>query len=964
MPFSSLMFLSPSPPRLTRRSRLEHWLLLAAAGGWRWRCWRWRSRGRSWRQPAQASDADADQRRVAIVVDTSASMRRGDLWQQAVRAVDEAIAACRPQDQVGVFACDETLRPIASFEDLAQVRRRSGGGRWSPIGLAQLEPDVGGDAPGAGTARRGGAGQRNARRHRRDGPRRAADRAGERHADGSRLNVLGDSPWPDDVQLELKRVTRGRADQRGPVAAGRRCGGRCRDWRRRGEPRELRIRVANAADSDAEQFQLNWTDAAGVVAGPAIDAYVPAGESRVVRVRAAGGRDQPTAAGAAGRRPASSTTRCISSPTSGGSWSSATSATTRRTIRRDCATTWKVRWRPIRDARRARRGLWQDWTRRTSTRRSSRRRWWSSTKKPIGRASARAARLCRGGRNAALRAYRRGRRRGARRRSWASTNCPSKKPRSTATRMLGEIDFAHPLFAAMAGPRFNDFTQIRFWKYRRVDLSLSRRTCASWRGSTIATRRSSSSASATGRLIAYDRRWQPERRAARTVVEVPADAVVRWSTTAAAPRDFRADYVVNRARAAARSRRCWGRPLTVTQARRQSKSRSTKTPRRSTRRRSRACTRWRRQGADPLCREPRPGRERHDAAGAGGVRAAGRAGWRGRPTRSASRAARAASRRGAGGPAADLAVAGGGGAGGADRRNLAGGPLVASGGDGGRMMDRTARRRTGATCHDSRTSRSARLGPGRDCAACGCGRAWPCAGCSGRRSCMSWPGTWRSTPRNWTAVWSIAGRGNAADGAGLLADCHAHGTRSARDRASASKQAHPELGAMLLAALEQAPSPRFKRLGYLQAAVVRGAVEPRAAAQLGRRDVGRPGAAGEGCPPGGAGGAGVGVLAAGRSNGGARQRIVGGETSTTILPPAPTTRWRSQPGNAEIERGTTLLVIAKFRGRCRRMRIWLSSRSARLRRRAEAALRQAQTADGDVTAARRQPTQASQSVRR
>ncbi|MCA9209296.1 MAG: BatA domain-containing protein, partial [Planctomycetales bacterium] len=27
-PFSTLLFLSPSPPRLTRRSRLDHWLLL------------------------------------------------------------------------------------------------------------------------------------------------------------------------------------------------------------------------------------------------------------------------------------------------------------------------------------------------------------------------------------------------------------------------------------------------------------------------------------------------------------------------------------------------------------------------------------------------------------------------------------------------------------------------------------------------------------------------------------------------------------------------------------------------------------------------------------------------------------------------------------------------------------------------------------------------------------------------
>ena len=28
VPFSSTMFLSPSPPRLTKRNRIEHWLLL------------------------------------------------------------------------------------------------------------------------------------------------------------------------------------------------------------------------------------------------------------------------------------------------------------------------------------------------------------------------------------------------------------------------------------------------------------------------------------------------------------------------------------------------------------------------------------------------------------------------------------------------------------------------------------------------------------------------------------------------------------------------------------------------------------------------------------------------------------------------------------------------------------------------------------------------------------------------
>jgi hypothetical protein len=34
--------------------------------------------------------------------------------------------------------------------------------------------------------------------------------------------------------------------------------------------------------------------------------------------------------------------------------------------------------------------------------------------------------------------------------------------------MLSQIAFDHPLFAPMSGPHFNDFTQIRFWNYRRL----------------------------------------------------------------------------------------------------------------------------------------------------------------------------------------------------------------------------------------------------------------------------------------------------------------------------------------------------------------------------------------------------------------------------------------------------------------------------------------------------------------
>src|SRR6188508_3042846 len=74
--FSSLMFLAPTPPRLTRRSRLDHLLLLAL------RLLAVAFARPFLREEAALSMTDLAGRRVALLVDTSASMRRGDLWRQ------------------------------------------------------------------------------------------------------------------------------------------------------------------------------------------------------------------------------------------------------------------------------------------------------------------------------------------------------------------------------------------------------------------------------------------------------------------------------------------------------------------------------------------------------------------------------------------------------------------------------------------------------------------------------------------------------------------------------------------------------------------------------------------------------------------------------------------------------------------------------------------------------------------
>src|SRR5215471_16071188 len=79
--FSSLMFLLPSPPRLTRRSRLEHILLLVLrclvlcllAVGF----------SRPFIKKAVPPESPSAARLIFVLVDTSASMRRANLWADA-----------------------------------------------------------------------------------------------------------------------------------------------------------------------------------------------------------------------------------------------------------------------------------------------------------------------------------------------------------------------------------------------------------------------------------------------------------------------------------------------------------------------------------------------------------------------------------------------------------------------------------------------------------------------------------------------------------------------------------------------------------------------------------------------------------------------------------------------------------------------------------------------------------------
>jgi len=108
VPFSSLMFLQPTPPRLTRKSRLEHILLLLL------RCLALILLAMAFARPYFANDQqmelDADEQvHHCLLVDMSASMRREGAWEQVLTTSEKWLTQWKDQSIVHVFFFDESL---------------------------------------------------------------------------------------------------------------------------------------------------------------------------------------------------------------------------------------------------------------------------------------------------------------------------------------------------------------------------------------------------------------------------------------------------------------------------------------------------------------------------------------------------------------------------------------------------------------------------------------------------------------------------------------------------------------------------------------------------------------------------------------------------------------------------------------------------------------------------------------
>ena len=464
--FSSLMFLLPSPPRLSKRHRLEHILLLLL------RCAALALLALGFARPfmrqAPVDDPTAAQpKRIVVLVDTSASMRREGVWPAARQRVEELLRRAGPADQVAVFPFNKQATALVSFEDW---NRTAPGDRvaFATGRLGGVSPTWAGTHLGTALVTAAEALGENEDGKAAPGPRQIV-LVSDLQA-GSRLDALQAYEWPKGVELIVEPVK-----ARTPTNAGVQLVADAPDSNRAVDA-PVRVRVSNAADSKREKFKLGWTrptSAAGAAAAPdwvgeTLEPYVPPGQSRVFSVPIPKGvpaLEQITLSGdddtfdntvhvipAAQQRVTvlwigAEVTEDVGLPLF--------------FLKRAFSETPRVAVQVVASAPSA--------LLNPSDVQAANAIFVADAISPESAAALREAALA--GKTIVFvpKAAAAGPTLGA---LLAREGVSLTEARPNSYAMFAEIDFQHPLFAPFADPRYSDFTKIHFWKYRKLDVAM------------------------------------------------------------------------------------------------------------------------------------------------------------------------------------------------------------------------------------------------------------------------------------------------------------------------------------------------------------------------------------------------------------------------------------------------------------------------------------------------------------
>lgn len=275
--FSSLMFLSPSPPTFTRRSRLDNWLLLLmrmiAIALIAFAFMRPFFRGAE-----QLTMSDVASRRVAILLDTSASMQRAELWTTAVDQVRQTLDALEPNDEVALYRFDEDVGAVVGFGLSENAGELDGQPAREQIlrELATLEPSYARSDLGKALVALGDEltlwqeSQRTEASLSR--PKMQIVVISDLQK-GTEVDALQAYQWPPEVFVKFEAVQS--ADMSNATVSLLDSGDEA--------DADFRVRVANAASASEGQFAVSWTADNGQTGKP-LDFYVPPGTSRVLKL--------------------------------------------------------------------------------------------------------------------------------------------------------------------------------------------------------------------------------------------------------------------------------------------------------------------------------------------------------------------------------------------------------------------------------------------------------------------------------------------------------------------------------------------------------------------------------------------------------------------------------------------------------------------------------------------------------
>jgi hypothetical protein len=237
-PFSSLLFLKPTPPRTTQRRKLEHlWLLLL-------RCLLLLALALAFARPFFAKEAPPDlsakRREFVILIDTSASMRRGGLWSKARAIADDYIDKAGSADDVAVMTFDRQTRPVFSMAEWSAwpADQRAALARQR---LAATAPGWMGTRLGLGLIEAAGQFQTDSIGREPPGSRNLVLISDLQ--EGAKLDGLQGHEWPAGMRVTVERVATAQQSNAGLEILEQSTG---------------YVRVTNSKDSRKEKFRLAW----------------------------------------------------------------------------------------------------------------------------------------------------------------------------------------------------------------------------------------------------------------------------------------------------------------------------------------------------------------------------------------------------------------------------------------------------------------------------------------------------------------------------------------------------------------------------------------------------------------------------------------------------------------------------------------------------------------------------------